>query len=448
MLKHQSHHFATYGEMTTIHVGSKLWVLLNSNRVAEEIYNKRGKITNGRPSYPILGDLISQNRRSILLPQEKWSQQRRLMHQLLGGTALVTYQEYQNEESLRLLASYSKDPAGWYRHHLHYSSAVIHRIAFGERPREFDENLQGVAKAQEIFLLNAPPYNLLDSFPELAKLPKWLQFWRKRYQALGKKTDDWYGRYWDPIHHAIKSETAPDSFAQRLISDKTALENKNIDPKWLSMVLVEAGSDTTRLTLNIFALAASLHRDKYLEARAEIDAVCGNNAERLSTFADEVKMPYTLAFIKELLRWRPIFTWTPEHTLTEDLKFEGYSFPKGTHFVLNHAALCKDISAFDDANAFKPERWLDGHQSDLTHGLWQLGGGRRVCVGYRVAQKSLFINMSRLIYCFDYEAREAFDSSDIKHFELDEPFPITPKIRSLAHAKLLERVFENLSDLN
>jgi cytochrome P450 len=75
--------------------------------------------------------------------------------------------------------------------------------------------------------------------------------------------------------------------------------------------------------------------------------------------------------------------------------------------VLNHEALCKDVSAFNDVNSFKPERWLeplDGHQSDLTHELWQLGGGRPVCVGYRVAQKSLFINMSCLIYCFDYEA--------------------------------------------
>lgn len=384
--------------MTTTYVGSKLWITLNSNRVAEELYNRKGKLTNGRPPYPIVGDLISRSGRTILLPTEKWSPQRRLMHQLLSGSALSTYQDYQKEESLKMLARYKKIPQHWYLHHMHYSNAVIHRISFGEIPEDNDSKIRGVAKAQMMFLMNAPPHNIWDSFPALSKLPKWLQTWRKKYEIMGEESEQAYSDYWDPIAQSIHTGKAPESFARGLMSEKL-VKSGEVDPKWLAMNLVEAGSDTTRLTLNIFSLAAAVCKEKFLRAREEIDSVCGD-AERLPDFPDEKDMPYTLAFIKELLRWRPVFDWTPEHTLTEDLHFESYFFPKGTHFALNHAALCTDCEA---PHEFRPERWLDGHQSDLTHGIWQFGGGRRVCVGHRLAQKSLFINVSRLIYCFDYK---------------------------------------------
>ena len=389
--------------MTTTHLGSKLWVLLNSNRIATELYNRKSSVTNGRPWYPIVSDLISFNNRSVLLPANDWAERRRVMHHLLSGTALVRYQNYQNEESIRLLVSYSKNPEDWHIHHHRYSNSVIHRITFGERPQDNDSKVKDVAYAQKVFLLNAPPMNLVDCFPELAKLPRFLQFWRKKYEALGQITVDAYSAYWAPIKKAIEEGKAPPSFARDVLTGEGGYKGSDINSMFLAMQLVEAGSDTTRLTINMFVLAAVTQRDKYLKARAEIDAVCGASAERLPNFDDESSLPYVGAFAKELLRWRPIFIWTPEHTLTENFEFEGYFFPKGTHFVINHASISSNPNYFSDSEAFKPERWLNGHETDLTQGVWQFGGGRRVCVGHRLAQKSLFINLARLIYCFDYK---------------------------------------------
>jgi cytochrome P450 len=110
-------------------------------------------------------------------------------------------------------------------------------------------------------------------------------------------------------------------------------------------------------------------------------------------------LPYVCAIFKELLRWRPIFPLTPDHTSTAALDFDGYHFPAGVGFVINGIAVANEC---EDPLDFRPERWLDGHEQDAAHGLWQFGGGRRICVGYRLAQRSLFINLARLIYCFDY----------------------------------------------
>ena len=46
---------ARYGEMTTLSVGTKTWVLLNSSRVANEIIAKRAAITHERPYFPVAG---------------------------------------------------------------------------------------------------------------------------------------------------------------------------------------------------------------------------------------------------------------------------------------------------------------------------------------------------------------------------------------------------------
>lgn len=120
-------------------------------------------------------------------------------------------------------------------------------------------------------------------------------------------------------------------------------------------------------------------------------------------------LPYISALIKELLRWRPVVPLIPQHQLTQDLEFEGYHFPRGTDFVINSIAVCAEV---EEPGDFRPERWLDGHENEgnITHGLWQFGGGRRICVGYKVAHQALFVAIARLSYCFDFEAVRVLSS--------------------------------------
>jgi len=391
--------------MTTTHLGSKLWVLLNSSRVVNELYNRRGSITNERPHLPIVSGLISRDNRSVMLPAATWSERRRIMHQVLSGSATIKYTEYQDMESHQLLAEYLYRPKQWYLHHGRYSNSVIHRITLGHRVAKVDKKLASLFRVQTDFILNVPPLNFIDCFPQLSKLPRPLQWWRKRFETIGQMTFDTYQAYWAPVRQAIEDGSAAPSFARDVLTGKEAkFSGSDEEAMYLAIQLIEAGSDTTRAALNIFVMAAICHPETAAKARQEVDLICGANAEHLPDFADEKQMPYVCALIKELMRWRPIFIWSPEHTSSQDLEFEGYHFPAGTGFLINHSAICSNPDDYHDPAAFKPERWLDGHESDVLHGLWAFGGGRRVCVGYRLAQKSLFINIARLVYCYDFEA--------------------------------------------
>lgn len=79
-----------YGEMTTLHMGSRTWILLNSDRVASEAIAKRSKITTERPHMPIAGGLVSNNKRAVIRQSKEWRESRRVMHHLLSGSSLTS----------------------------------------------------------------------------------------------------------------------------------------------------------------------------------------------------------------------------------------------------------------------------------------------------------------------------------------------------------------------
>ncbi|KAK2812640.1 hypothetical protein FQN50_001286 [Emmonsiellopsis sp. PD_5] len=428
---------AQYGEMTTLHLGSKTWILLNSKRVVSEIIAKRGSLTNGRSPMPIASGIISRHARSLILPPDGWTERRRVMHSLLSGSALRQYGGWQELESTQMLAEYLYQPGRWFRHHYRYANSVVHRIALGERLTKSSKELEDLQDVVTMFV-GSIGKSVIDWFPDLDRLPRWMQIWRKHWEKLGDWNYDVYRSWWVPVREQIDAGTAPPSFVRDvLLHDDTKYTGNDQDAMYVAMQLIEAGSDTTREALNIFAMSALTYPEKLQKAREEVDRVCASDdgTLRLPVLSDMEQMPYICALIKELLRWRPIFVFTPDHCLTADMEFEGYSFPAGTGFVINEVPVGNEC---EDPESFIPERWLDGHEADISHGLWQFGGGRRICVGYRLAQRGLFINIARLAMCFDYAAAGPIDPIRLNHHKTDEPFPVKVTVRSEEHAKLIK----------
>jgi cytochrome P450 len=141
---------------------------------------------------------------------------------------------------------------------------------------------------------------------------------------------------------------------------------------YCAMQVVGAGSDATRQALNVFIMATIENPKVFAKVRAEVDSVCkGDGSLRMPVVADINSLPYTAATLK-VLRWRPIFVLSPEHTLSSDLDFEGYRFPAGVGFVINMHTLANDC---DDCHSFRPDRWMEGNEMNILHGLWGFGGG-------------------------------------------------------------------------
>lgn len=168
---------------------------------------------------------------------------------------------------------------------------------------------------------------------------------------------------------------------------------------YLATSVMAAGGDNTRMTINTFIMAMITHPEAQARAREEIDRVCTDgDSLRLPQMSDLSEMPYIAAMVKEALRWRPTVPIVPPHQLTENLEFDGHFIPAGTNLLINSIALSNE---FDNAHEFKPERWIDGDEARTTNNFWGFGGGRRICVGWKVGEQALFIAFARLIYCFE-----------------------------------------------
>lgn len=172
--------------------------------------------------------------------------------------------------------------------------------------------------------------------------------------------------------------------------------------------LSAAGSETTSSAVEWCILAMITHPDIQKRAQSELDTVVGR--ERPPTLADRAQLPYIVAVVREVLRWRTGLPLGVPHTAEADDFYEGMFIPKGTALLPNILPCNSDPAVYgDDAAAFRPERHLD-EQGRLApappttkeHGHVSFGFGRRVCVGQHVAEDALFIGAAMLLWAFQF----------------------------------------------
>ncbi|TVY40482.1 Cytochrome P450 monooxygenase [Lachnellula occidentalis] len=423
-----------HGEMTTLRLGSQTWILLNSKRVAADLINKQGKLTTERPYMPIASGLVSNDKRTVIRQTAGWAEGRRVMHHLLSGSALRVYGDWQESESLPLLLSYLQQPERWYFHNFRYSTTVLYRLVMGGKLDKTKAELDDYQQITMEFVQSIGK-SMVDFFPELDRLPAPLKLWRPFWQKMGQHHKLVFQSWWDPIYAAVCNKTAKPSFVRdTLLHPDVKYKGNEEEAMYLATSVIAAGGDNTRMTLNTFIMAMVSNPLVFARARADIDAICCGESTRLPGLADIPRLPYVSAIIKETLRWRPTVPIVPPHQLTEDLQYGPYLFPKGVSFVLNTIAISQE---YEEGDSFKPERWLDGNEDNIVHDLWAFGGGRRICVGYKVAQQALFVAITRLIFCFDMSSNGRLDTKNLNHLTVDEPFPIQMKIRSPAHEALI-----------
>jgi cytochrome P450 len=140
----------------------------------------------------------------------------------------------------------------------------------------------------------------------------------------------------------------------------------------------------------------------------ELDRVVGPS--RLPTWADEQNLPYVRALIKEVHRWAPIGSLGIPHATSKPDVYEGRTIPGGTIVFPNLTALSRDSNRYEDPDQFEPERFLGDeldasssalHPDYMKRDHFHYGFGRRLCQGIFVAEASLYIVVSRVLWAYD-----------------------------------------------
>jgi cytochrome P450 len=77
-----------------------------------------------------------------------------------------------------------------------------------------------------------------------------------------------------------------------------------------------------------------LYPDVQRKAQSELGDVI--QGFRLVDYLDKKHLPYTVAVMKEVLRWQPLMPTAVPHMTMRDDKFDGYFIPAGS-FVFGNA---------------------------------------------------------------------------------------------------------------
>lgn len=177
-------------------------------------------------------------------------------------------------------------------------------------------------------------------------------------------------------------------------------------------LLILAGADTTGTAMGM-TLQFMLTNPSVLErAQAEIEAADSKGLLSTPIRYDEMKqhLPYFGACIKESLRLAPPAVNLFAREVPKGGKvIDGHFVPGGTD-VTNFAYTIQRNKEFygEDANEYKPERWLESQQRsfDMEAVQFTFGIGPRVCLGKDVAILESHKLLPEIIRRFDFDIKQ------------------------------------------
>ncbi|TFK49745.1 cytochrome P450 [Heliocybe sulcata] len=207
-----------------------------------------------------------------------------------------------------------------------------------------------------------------------------------------------------------------------------------------------AGHDTTANTLS-FALC-ELARRPDMQARLRTDIRAAQAASRqrgrpAMTLNDIENIEYLQAFLKEVLRRYPIVFHTSRMARKDDVvplstpieitsgeRVQQIHVPKGTEVFIAIGCYNRDKGIWgEDADDFKPERWLKRGEAErqatslgLTGNLMSFLSGPRGCIGWRFAMAKMQIFLVELVNHFEFGV--AYPGRTILQFGDNLTYPV------------------------
>jgi len=208
-----------------------------------------------------------------------------------------------------------------------------------------------------------------------------------------------------------RGKNVPDCLVKTLIETQ---EEEGLD--WedicmLTSVFTIGGVFSTSGIIQWFLALIPSRPDIQRRAHDELDRVVGR--ECWPSADDEANLPYIRAIIKEVQRLYAPFWVAAPHYSTEDFVYNGMFIPKDTLMVLNCYTLHHNEERYADPFTFNPDRYLDDNLScaqsaNLANVMqrdhWTFGAGRRICPGLHVAERELWLAISRLLWTYSFDA--------------------------------------------
>ncbi|KAF3055373.1 Cytochrome P450 monooxygenase [Trichoderma lentiforme] len=385
-------------------------LIVTKLRDAKELMDKRGAIFSDRPPLNIVLRKIWPNLLPLKPVGEGFRLLRRVYIDLLGPKTSLAVRKYQEYESRMMLRDLYKSPEAFRAHTERFSTSVIFSAVYGVRISRLDypimHEIFDIMKTASNFFL--PGRVLVDYIPILERLPEFLQPWLWSAKAIRRREDACHTGFLAVLKKQIEAGTESYCFGIDVLNmqKKMGLDDRlTLD---ILKGIIDVGSETTSSMMQSIIKVLAMNPEAQKKAQEELDRVVGPS--RLPTWEDSPNLPYIRALIKELHRFAPLLYIGVPHASTEEITYKGFTVPKTTFLLPNAWALSRDPERYQDPDTFAPERFLGDDVDSYTSAKLgdylkrdhiNYGWGRRLCQGIHLAENSLYMQVSRVLWAFD-----------------------------------------------
>ncbi|KAL5478269.1 hypothetical protein ACEPAI_2453 [Sanghuangporus weigelae] len=429
-----------YGPVVSLFFGSTPIIVLGTAQAAWDLLEKRSDKYSSRPRFIMSGEILSDNMRGLMLPNnEEWRKWRKILHTGFHLRQAQKYRVIQSLESKVTMQQIVENPEEFEKYIQRYAASVVVSVTYGRRVESVDEwivaeNAKSMAckrlllsmdswlntscRPYEVWMLellncprlmmvslssysvNIPGKYVVESWPWLLKLPKCLQWFRREPEAQKERDVRLLNHLVADVKQRMKEGTVPDCLTVEALQNQQKIGVRDLFLAYSMSTPFGAGIETTAGTIMSFILAMLHFPGVMRKAQAEIDSVL--SADHMPEYEDYDSLPYIVAVVNEALRWRPVAVLggTP-HASTADDMYNDMFIPKGSTVFANFWGIMRDPVMFPEPDKFEPERFINSKDPRLTNFELPFGFGRRICPGMHLARNSVFINIARLLWAFD-----------------------------------------------
>ncbi|RJE21071.1 to cytochrome p450 [Aspergillus sclerotialis] len=379
-----------YGPIYSLMLGTKCLIVISTPEAAKELLDRRSRIYSDRQDMYIGQTLCSGGLRGY---EPRWRMSRKMIHGLLNVVTSKRYLHYQMLENRQMLYQLLNDPDGFLKHIRRYSNALTTTMVFGWRTATYED-----PKMKQLFdgfsefsaINQTGTAAIVDFFPWLGqRLPDFVLPTQRKAKELHKHEKALYLSHWMRAKQEAEDGTIKPCFCMGMYEAQKQEQFSDEQAAYIGGTLLEAGSDTTSSTLYAFVQAMLLFPDVQRKAQVKIDRVIG--PERMPVMDDISDLPYIRSF-------------------TQNDEYMGYFIPAGAGILHNVWSIHMDPKRQPNPREFNPDRYKGDEQSlgdaasnpdPLKRDVYTFGAGRRICPGIHVAERSLFLAMSRILWAFD-----------------------------------------------
>ena len=389
-----------------------------------------------------------------------WRTLRRMIHNFLNISKSASYVTYQDLENKQMLFEMLTQPENFLSSLRRYAMSLTTSITHGIRtPNLDDPRMSQLFEVLDTFteLIQSNAAALLEVFPLLRRLPDAFVPIRRTSKAAHPKEMALFGGLFREVKEKIEAGKAKPCLSVDIAKEHEKEGISESIAAYTTGSVLEAGADTTSNTLYAFVQAMVLFPAVQKRIQEEVDEIVGS--DRLPNMDDYSSLPYIRGAVKESTRWFPTAILGFPHAVMEDDVYRGYRIPKGAGIFCNVYSIHNDETRFPAPRRFDPDRFKDD-QGDLfftatspeQRGTWVFGAGRRSCQGLHIAERSLFLAISRMLWAFDIVPAKDEEGKDILPDSskvtqgfvcMPEPYKATIRPRSAEKAALIRKYWED-----